>query len=121
MPTKYLEMAQLKYDALLTACSVYGALKGDKWKEKKPLKYFTAAETVCKVSNNLLINTPPEFQNLRHPTGCSLQYIAILNHMLDGPNWSEQYMNVFQENPPENTSIDINGLLAKLLSKMRNK
>jgi len=118
--TKYLNAVRWKWRALKIAVRLRGKRDRDVWREKRPTRFVKEAEELCKIKVNLLENEPELFPNMQHISGCSLQYIILLNHLLGGKPWHESYTNRYIEYVPKHNKVKMGDLLTKLARKAKN-
>jgi hypothetical protein len=119
--TRYIDAARSKAKALRFVVQIRGQKVNDRWRMKRPNKFVQQAEDKIKLKTILLETEPEEFPGLRHPSGCSLQYIATLAYLLgdDGKDaWYRKYINPYAEGVVE-SPYDIVGLLAKARKVMK--
>ena len=89
--------AKTKFEALLACVRIKGVELNDLWRQKKPSKFVSKIDREIKLKTSVL-DTPPElFPGLRHPAGCSLQYLIMLSESLGGADWYEPYINRHDE------------------------
>ena len=116
----YLDAVKWKWNGLKAAVMLRGKKENNLWMVKRPLKYVKQAEESCKLKITLLTEEDNEyFPNLRHPSGCSLQYIAMLSHILGG-KWQTKFTNPYSEFVPEGGENEIVATLTNLKRKVHN-
>lgn len=81
-----------KWHSFTWVTKLHGQLIGDKWKAKRPQKTVSKVEREIKLRTDVISNPPKDFPNLKHPSGCSLQYIIMLAECLGGAEWYEPYI-----------------------------
>jgi hypothetical protein len=113
--TRYLNAVTWKWRALKIAVRLRGKKEKNAWRVKQPSKFVKEAEELCKIKINLLENGPELFPNMQHISGCSLQYIIMLNHLLGGTPWHKAYTNEYVECVPKMDKMKMGNLLRKLM------
>ena len=112
----YRHAVQSKWRGLLAITRLRGLRDNDKWMEKRPRKYVKSAEEACKIKITLLDEEGG--LPLRHPSGCSMQYIMLINELLGG-TWHHRYCNKFKESPPHKAGPNIADQLRGLMRKTK--
>lgn len=120
--TRYIDAIKWKARALKNLVQIRGRKEKDLWRQKRPDKFFQQAEDRIKLKVSLLDNPPDDFPNLRHPAGCSLQFVIMCAYLLgeEGEDaWFRQYINPYQEGIVE-SPYDIQALLNKVRKTIQN-
>lgn len=81
-----------KWNALFTLTILQGQKTNDLWKQKRPSITVSKIDREIKLKVNVLENPPELFPELKHPAGCSLQYLIMLAEALGGADWYEAYI-----------------------------
>lgn len=89
--------AKKKYDALFSLVTMYGTKINDLWRVKRPKREVSRIDKEIKLKTSVLESPPELFPNLRHPAGCSLQYLIMLAECLGGAEWYNVYINRHDE------------------------
>ena len=89
--------AKTKFDALFACVRLKGIQLNDLWRQKKPAKFVSKIDREIKLKTSVLESPPELFPELRHPAGCSLQYLIMLAESLGGADWYESYINRHDE------------------------
>ena len=108
--------AKRKFDALYSLVMMYGEKINDLWRVQRPKREVSRVDREIKLKTSVLENPPELFPNLRHPAGCSLQYLIMIAECLGGAEWYESYINRHDEAdvPVEISSNKIEELLEKI-------
>lgn len=117
---RYIDAVKSKHRGLTALIRLRGKQLNDLWRQKKPDKEMARVEKTIRIKSSFLDNPPPEFPNLRHKSGCSLQFILMCN-MIMGGNIYKEYCNQFQEGIVENSEFDIAELLVKARKVIQNE
>jgi len=114
----FVRSVKTKFDALFACVRFQGILLNDLWRQKKPSKFVSKIDREVKLKTSVLENPPELFPELRHPAGCSLQYLIMLAESLGGADWYDAYINRHDEaDIPAAISEE---KLEKLLGKFTN-
>ena len=89
----------VKWNALQILVMIRGKQTNDLWKLKRPQKELSRIDREIKLKVDVLENPPELFPQLKHPAGCSLQYLLMICEILGGSqsDWYEQYLNRLDE------------------------
>jgi hypothetical protein len=103
--------------------ATYGKYMTNGWSDHKKAEEEILKEREKKAKLKIaLIENPPElFPNLRHISGCSLQFLVLCALIVDeNTKWVESYINIYDEDP-STYSNEIELILRKFKNKCQSK
>lgn len=98
--TRYLDAVKWKMRALRILVKLRGQKENNLYRVKQPSKFVDAALEKTKIKTAVLDMDLGEYEGLRHPSGCSLQFIIMCAYLLgeDGEDaWYRKMVNPYQE------------------------
>jgi hypothetical protein len=116
-----IEDSTAKWNALVSLVILKGHKENNLWHIKRPLKLLSSIEKKAKLKIALIENPPELFPNLRHISGCSLQFLVLCALIVDeNTKWVESYINIYDEDP-STYSNEIELILRKFKNKCQSK
>lgn len=112
---RYADIVQVKWNALIDLVRLQGIKENDLWKIQRPLKTLSKVEKQVKLKTNLLVESHDLFPNLKHITGCSLQFMIMCCEITDQkPKWYEKLLSRPDESPEYKSEFKIENLLTRI-------
>lgn len=112
---RYIEIVELKWNALLDLVRLQGYKQYDMWKIQRPRKTLSKVEKQVKLRSGILSDPPDTFPNLKHETGCSLQFIIICAEITECTDkWYEKFLSRPDESSDYKSKFNIETLLMRI-------